>query len=74
MSNPAYDTVLDYATFGGRIVQAQYIPDVGLSLTGMVVELPDNYDWRPLDALEAGYKRQLVTTTSGQKCYMYTAR
>jgi hypothetical protein len=74
MSNPRYATVLDYVTFGHRIVQAQYIPKVGFSLTGLVVELPDNYDWQPLDILEAGYNRELVTTTSGEKVFMYTAK
>jgi hypothetical protein len=47
---------------------------VGFSLTGLVVELPDNYDWQPLDILEAGYNRELVTTTSGEKVFMYTAK
>lgn len=72
MANPQYATVLDYATFGHHIVQAQHIPDCGLSLTGLLVDM-DDQRWEPLDALEHGYDRIQVTTTSGEQAYMYAA-
>lgn len=73
MSNPEYATVLDYATFGGSIVEAYRIPDYGLSLTGLTVDV-DPECWRRLDALEAGYTRKKVTTTDGEEVYMYVGK
>ena len=70
MTNPQYATVRDYATFGGHIVKAVKIPDSGLSLTGLLVT-PSEDKWRQLDALEGGYDRVLVTTTDGERAYMY---
>lgn len=70
MSNPEYTTVLDYATFGGGIVEAVHIPGLGLSLTGLAVDMnPDG--WQRLDQLEYGYDRVIVTTTDGERVYMY---
>lgn len=65
-----YSTVPDYATFGGGIVRAVRIPGNGLSLTG-VVTTPDQTQWDRLDALEGGYDRVEVTTTNGERVYMY---
>lgn len=72
MTDPQYATVKDYATFGNQIVQAQYIPDVGFSLTGLVVDIPSD-QWEGLDRLEGGYQRKRVTTTDGQNVWIYTA-
>jgi hypothetical protein len=82
MSNPQYATVLDYATFGGGIVTAYKQADIGLSLTGLLVDVApyemrehgmrDN--WKALDALEYGYERILITTTDGVKAYMYAGK
>lgn len=73
MENPEYATVLDYATFGHHIVQAQHIPSVGFSLTGLTVDVPVT-SWDRLDQLEAGYNRSKVKTTDGEIVYMYTAK
>lgn len=73
MTNPRYATVRGWATIGGDIVQAVEAPEA-YALTGLVVELPDNYDWRPLDALEGGYERITITTVQGQQAYMYAER
>lgn len=70
MSNPEYATVLDFATFGHSIVSARRIPDIGLSLTGLTVDVDPAY-WERLDLLEHGYDRKLVKTTRGEKVYMY---
>jgi gamma-glutamylcyclotransferase (GGCT)/AIG2-like uncharacterized protein YtfP len=74
MSNPAYDTVLDYATFGNGIVQAVRItrPEgkPRLSLTGLVVDVDPAF-WPDIDRLEQAYDRIEVETTSKQKAYMY---
>lgn len=70
MSNPQYATVLDYATFGHSIVQAEKIAGVGFSLTGLVVDV-DPECWRDIDALEGAYKRIKVKTTRGEEVYMY---
>lgn len=75
MSNPQYATVLNYATFGGHIVEAYpQASEIGASLTGLVVELPKDYNWEPLDALEGGYDRVIITTTTGTMAYMYVGR
>lgn len=76
MSNPHYATVKDYTTLGwgdGYIVQAKYVPGCNLALTGLLVEM-NPYRWGPLDKLEAGYDRIIVTTTSGEEAYMYAER
>lgn len=71
MTNPRYATVKDYATFGGGIVWAKHIPECGLSLTGLLVDV-DPKHWDRLDALEAGYDRKIVN--AGVKAYMYVGR
>lgn len=73
MVNPRYATVLDYATVGHRIVQAVHIPGAGLALTGLLVDMP-NSNWEELDALEGGYERIVIRTTSGYEAYMYAER
>lgn len=70
MTNPEYATVKDYATFGGYIVQAVHIPESGLSLTGLLVT-PNEEQWGRVDALEAAYDRVIITTTDGDRAYMY---
>lgn len=69
-SEPKYDTVLGYATFGHSIVQAAYIPNSKLSLTGIVVDVPES-SIPSIDRLEGGYDRITVQTTRGQTCQMY---
>lgn len=73
MSNPVYATVDDYATFGTGIVQAQYIPDAGLGLTGLIVDIDPSY-WDKLDSLEGGYDRKLIVTDSYEEAWMYVAK
>ncbi len=70
MINPEYATVLDYATYGHSIVTAHFIPQAGLSLTGLTVDMP-KANWPALDMLEAGYRRVKVKTTDGETVYMY---
>ncbi len=70
MLNPRYSTVLDYATFGHSIVTAHRVPRSGLSLTGVVVDMPRS-NWFNLDLLEAGYERINVKTTDGETVFMY---
>jgi hypothetical protein len=70
-----YTTVLDYATFGHGIVVAHKLPTgYGYSLTGLLVDIPEGFDWVRLDALEGGYERITVTTTDRDKAYMYAGR
>jgi hypothetical protein len=70
MDREKYATVPDYATFGGTIVKAVFIPEMGLSLTGLLVDVePSN--WRNLDLLESGYDRVIITTNAGERAYMY---
>ena len=73
MSNPRYETVDDYATFGRGIVQARYVPNVGLGLTGLLVDIDPDY-WDRLDRLEAGYDRKLIVTDSGDEAWMYVEK
>ena len=70
MSNPKYDTVLDYITVGGGIVRAIPSEGVGASLTGLTVDIP-NSAFPTLDVLEGGYARIKVKTTGGIEAYMY---
>jgi len=75
--NIKYDTIRDLATFGGGIVSAHRIPDAGLALSGLRIELPDSFseeDWARLDALEAGYTRQIYTTVGGRDVFVYIGR
>jgi gamma-glutamylcyclotransferase (GGCT)/AIG2-like uncharacterized protein YtfP len=73
MSNPSYDTVADYATYGGEIVAAYHQPNAGLALTGLVVNI-DPARWPELDRLEGGYTRREVTTLRGERVYMYEGK
>lgn len=73
MVNPVYDTVKDYATVGEHVVEAIHVPNMGLALTGLVVDMPVDR-WPSLDALEAGYVRREVTTVTGETAYMYMAK
>lgn len=77
MTNPRYATVRDYATFGGHIVQAQHVPGVGFSLTGLLVDIPRDR-WKSLDRLEGGYSRVKVNVETGwnteEEAWMYVAK
>lgn len=67
-----YATVLDYATYGQEIVMAHFQADAGLSLTGLVIDVPSHVI-PALDALEFGYKRKQLKTVQGEQVYMYVA-
>ena len=79
MSNPRYATVMDYVTFGNRVVQAFYMPNTkkdgrwGCSLTGLLLDINPSY-WGRLDALERGYERIRIKTTSGVEAWMYVGK
>lgn len=73
MSDPEYDTVLDYTTYGHHIVTAYKQKKSGLALTGLVVEV-DPKRWADIDRLEAGYDRIKVKTTSGVTSWMYAGK
>lgn len=73
MYNERYETVQGYITEGSSIVQAKQTDNSRASLTGLTVDLDPRY-WDDLDALEAGYDRRIVTTNSGEKVWMYTAK
>lgn len=73
MTNPRYATVSGWATVGRHIVQAVRAPEV-YALTGLIVDLPDDYDWTELDALEGGYERIVIETNGRQEAYMYARR
>lgn len=73
MHDPHYDTVADFVTCGGYIVQAVPVePGLGASLTGLVVRVDPDY-WTSIDALEAGYERITVNTGMHGLAYMYAA-
>lgn len=85
MTVVGYDTVRNYITVGDHIVQACKVDgEVGASLTGLVVDVPERFkspvtnmerdNIERLDALEGGYDRVQVVTTSGVKCWMYAER
>lgn len=67
-----YDTVLDYATYGNHIVTAHHQPGLGLSLSGVVVDVPLTV-LPELDELEEGYKRVTIKTVGGREVQMYRA-
>jgi hypothetical protein len=73
MVNPRYDTVSDYATYGGSIVTAYKQEDAGLALTGLTVDVPKS-NWGRLDALEGGYDRVTVKTNTGKQVFMYVGK
>lgn len=73
MSNPEYRTVSGYLTKGSRIVSAYPVEDKRVALTGLLVDM-DSSRWEPLDRLEGGYNRVKVTTTSGEKAWMYEGK
>ena len=73
MRNPEYATVRDYLTVGDVIVEAVKVKNAGLALTGLVVDM-DPRKWESLDALEGGYNREIVTTTDGERVFMYVGK
>jgi hypothetical protein len=87
MYSPYYATVEGYATvglgYGNIIVEAIPVREGNFVLTGMIVRVATRgtnifgmqvNSWAMLDALEAGYKRELITTTEGEEAWMYVAR
>lgn len=70
MEFPSYDTVSNYITIGGIIVRAIKLNGWKASLTGLLVDVPTNR-LSAIDALEAGYARIKVKTTSGIEAFMY---
>lgn len=70
-ANAHYATVRGYSTFGDYIVEAK--PCGGHTLTGMIVEVPDDV-WPVLDAIEANYDRITVITTSDEEAQLYVAK
>lgn len=73
MTNPMYRTVKNYATLGNEIVSAVFVDNANVALTGLLVDV-DPRMWPDIDALESGYDRITVTTTSGEEAYMYAGR
>lgn len=72
-SEPRYETIKDYATFGSHIVEAKHIPNCGLALTGIVVDVPVT-SIPGLDRLEGGYDRKTIKTESGEEVQMYVEK
>lgn len=70
MTNPQYATVPGYITVGGQIVQAQPVQSQDVALTGLLVDMGSTR-WQGLDALEGGYDRVKVKTTTGVEAFMY---
>ena len=74
MTNPQYATVKDYITIGDQIVEAVKVDKAyHCALTGLTVDMNPEL-WDRLDRLEAGYNREIVKTTDGEKVYMYVGR
>ena len=73
MGDAEYATVRGYATITkyGNIVEAIEVDDQRVSLSGLLVDIPHDFNWEDLDSLEAGYKRKKVKTTMGDTAYMY---
>lgn len=85
MSNPEYAVVHGYKTValdiaGSDIVEA--VPDESSDLTGLLVDVAPyvntgfklRNNWERLDALEHGYDRVKVTTTLGDRAWMYVQK
>jgi gamma-glutamylcyclotransferase (GGCT)/AIG2-like uncharacterized protein YtfP len=70
MHNARYATVKNYVTVGNKIVSAYPCDTPAVALTGLVVSVDPSY-WKDIDALEYGYKRIKVTTTSNEEAFMY---
>ena len=77
-----YTTVRGYYTLGTSIATA-YQGLTNMCLTGMLVEIPEGYDWTTLDMIEGGYNRIVIETTTMQlvddkrtpiKAYMYVGK
>lgn len=76
LSNPIYATVRNYVTVSygdGYIVKACKVKGSSYCLTGLVVDVDPDI-WYRLDRLEGGYDRVKVTTTEGQRAWMYVER
>lgn len=71
MSNPVYDTVINYVTIGDIIVHAEEKIGYGYALTGLLVDM-DVSGWERLDRLESGYDRIKIVTTSGEEARIRT--
>ena len=73
MSGEYYATVKDYCTYGNIIVAAVKQPNLGLALTGLIVNV-DPKKWPIIDRLEFGYDRVKIETTTGEKAWMYVGK
>lgn len=73
MSNPLYATVPGYVTYGDYIVQAVPVPIAEIALTGLTVDV-DPSKWGSIDQLEGNYDRIKVTTSDGERVYMYAQK
>jgi gamma-glutamylcyclotransferase (GGCT)/AIG2-like uncharacterized protein YtfP len=75
MHNPRYATVPGYITMTrhGSIVEAVNIELSTIALTGLLVDVNPKR-WDDIDSLEWGYDRIEVTTTNGQRAWMYAAK
>lgn len=73
MTNPEYDTVPDFVTFGDHIVSAAPVGEgMNVQLSGLVVDVDPDF-WPDIDALEGGYERIIVETNSHGQAFMYAA-
>lgn len=73
--NPRYATVKNYVTYGSHIVTAYAVDaKAGVTLTGLLCDVPPDYNWRNIDALEGGYSRVIIQTESGEQAYMYAGK
>ena len=73
MENPSYDTVPGYITVGNHIVSATKSDVYGVSLTGLLVDIPTR-NLPSVDVLESGYARIIVDTSGGFEAFMYAAK
>lgn len=73
MTNPVYDTVLDYVTVGDYIVEAKREAGYNYSLAGLVVDVDPVY-WDAIDMLESAYDRIRITTMNGEHAWMYVGK
>ena len=71
---PRYATVQGYVTWGSHIATAYSVDDKDIILTGLVIDIPDDYDWAAIDRLEGGYNRVEITTEQGDKAFMYVGK
>lgn len=78
MTNPKYATVKGYMTIGSHIVEAIPVDSEDITLSGLIVDMPKEYEgkdnWARLDMLESGYNRVEINTIQGEKAWMYEGK